>query len=339
MITPRILPALLGLLAILPLAQGASSGHEMYVCASVNKGYVIGSKIITENGLFRRTPDGSWQHIGINDTGIMAVAFDPRDHHVFYTATLNGCVRTLDGGKSIRVTTSWDVTEPRDVAVDPHAPDTVYLAAPDGIMVSTDRADTWERRENGLPARGKYTQTIAVDRTTAGHVLAGCETGIYVTTDAALHWKHVLKTIDTVTDIQQSPHDPQEWVAVTQSAGGWISRDGGSSWAKLAGLPDAHAIYNVSFDATNPQRLATGSYTYGVLTSEDAGKTWTARNAGLPDEHEVWRVAVDPDTGRLYASVLNHPIFASDDFGRTWRSVGLDGSRVSSFAFIPSATK
>ncbi|MFI5355983.1 MAG: hypothetical protein ACHQ4G_01470 [Opitutales bacterium] len=330
---------LLGLMAQAAPVHAAGPGHDTYVCASVDDGYVIGSKYVTESGLFRLKADGSWEHLGVNDIGAMAVSFDPRNHDVFYTATLNGCLRTLDGDKRIRVTTGWDVTEPRDVCVDPHAPDTIYLAAPDGILISTDRANTWARRENGLPARGKYTQTIQVDRTTAGRVLAGGEKGIFLTDDAAQSWRPVLATTDTVLDIEQSPRDSDLWVAVTQSEGGWISRDRGLTWTRLAGLPGEHALYNVCFDGSNPQRLAVGSYTYGVLTSEDGGETWVARNAGLPAKRKVWRVGIDPESGRLYASIAGEAIHSSDDFGRTWRSAGLPGSRVSSFAFVPKATK
>lgn len=333
-----LIPALTLVLAASGRAV-ATPQHELYVCAAVNNNYVVGSKFVTMSGLFHRAPDGTWEHVGYNDIGLVAVTFDPRDHNTFYTATLNGCVRTFDGYKSLRVTTGWDVTEPRDVCVDPNAPDTVYLALPDGILVSTDRAQTWARRENGLPARGKYTQTIEVDRTQTGRVLAGCETGIYLTEDGAQQWRRVLETVDAVLDVQQSPHDPRQWFAVTQSAGAWRSADGGATWSQVAGLPKEKAIYNVSFDATNPQRLAVGSYTYGVLVSEDGGKTWAERNAGLPEGHHVWRVAVDPDTGRIYAGVRSQAIHASDDFGRTWKPAGLEGSQVAQFVFVPKATK
>lgn len=326
---------LLLLASLATAAFAAGPGHDMYVCAAVNNNYVIGSKYVTMSGLFRLDGKGGWEHIGFNDIGLMAVSFDPRDHKVFYSASLNGCIRTFDGGQHVRVTTSWDVTEPRDVAVDPNAPDTVYLAAPDGIMVSTNRADTWTRRENGLPARGRYTQAIRVDRGSSGRVFAGCETGIYLTENAGRLWRRVLPTDDTVLDIQQSPADPHRWVAVTQSAGGWSSADNGVTWKRLPGLPSEHALYNISFDATNPRRLAVGSYTYGVLTSEDDGATWTARNDGLPEKHEVWRVAVHPDTGTLYAGVLSSTLFSSDDFGHTWKPAGLPSSRVSSFCFVP----
>ena len=335
MISLRLPLLLLGLLAG---AASAAPSHDLYICAAVNKGYVIGSRIVTVNGLFRRGAAGEWQHLGYNDTSVRAVDFDPRNHAVIYTAANNGCWRSLDGGQHWRITTSWDMTEPLDVTIDPHAPDTVYLALPDGIAVSPDRGQTWPRRENGLPERGKYTQVVEVDRTQAGRVLAGCESGIYLTTNGAESWTRVLPTDTTVDDLKQSPHDPRLWLAVTQSNGAWISRDGGLSWKQLAGVPSAHALYNVAFDPLHASRLAIGSWTLGVLTSEDGGGTWTARNAGIPDPHKVWRIAVDPDSGSLYASVVGEAFYSSEDFGRTWKRGGLEASTVNAFLFLPVST-
>lgn len=334
-----------------PLPASPAAGHDFYICAATNKNYVVGSLITTINGVFRRDAHGEWQHIGNNDTSILAVSFDPRDHRVFYTATINGCWRTLDGGENWRCTTSWDVTEVKDVAVDPNSPDHVYIALPDGIAVSPDRGNTWPRMENGLPARGKYTQKVSVDRTQAGRVLAGCETGIYLTDDAAHSWRRVFPTQDTVTDLQQSPHDPKLWLAVTQSAGALFSRDGGLTWAAIPGAPADKPLYNITWDPTNPRRCAIGSWSVGVLTSEDGGATWTDRNAGLPGTkagfrmpsdapaHAVHRVGVDPDSGRLYASVIGEALYSSDDFGRTWKNAGLEGSSVNRFVFVPRAAK
>lgn len=339
------------LLFLVAAATALAAGHDFYICAATNRNYVVGSVIVTINGVFRYEANGDWLHIGINDTSLVGLSFDPRDHRVFYAASINGCWRTLDGGATWRCATSWDMTEPKDVCVDPNAPDHVYLALPDGIAVSPDRGATWPRMENGLPDRGKYTQIIAVDRTQAGRVLAGCETGIYLTDNAAQSWRRVFPTKDTVDDIQQSPADPKVWLAATQSAGALISRDGGLTWQPLPGVTTEKALYNIAFDPTHPARFAIGGWSVGVLTSEDGGATWTARNDGLPGKkagfrkdcdppaHCVWRVGVDPDSGRLYASVVGEALYASDDFGRTWTNEGLEGSAVNRFVFLPRAAK
>lgn len=335
---PRLL-ALLPLLVLPAFAAGAATpAHDLYLFGTLNsRGRVAGSRDTALNGLFRRAADGSFAHCGVNYPAMLVGSFDPRDVRVGYVAALSGVLSTTDGGQTWRIATGWDVTEPKGVCVDPSAPDTVYAALPDGVLVSTDRGRTWARREHGLPARGKYTQVVTVDRTRAGRVLAGCETGIYLTEDGARSWRVVQPTRETVNDLQQSPHDPQLWLAATQSAGALVSRDGGRTWQALPGVPSARALYNVAFDPARPARIALASWAYGLLTSEDGGATWTERNAGLPASHQVWRTAIDPDDGRLYAAVESEALYLSGDFGRTWQNAGLPGSRIQSFAFVPKA--
>jgi hypothetical protein len=228
--------------------------------------------------------------------------------------------------------TSWDMTEPKDIAVDPHEPDRVYLALPDGIGVSEDRGESWHRRQEGI--RRPYTQSIAVDRSAAGRLVAGTELGVYLTEDHARSWRKVLTTEATVTDVQQSPHDPAEFLAATQSDGAWQSRDGGRTWQRLRDLPRGHTMHNIGFDPTAPGRLVVAGWDLGVRVSEDGGRTWHDRTAGLPNA-QVWRVAADPDLpGRLYASPNESPIHISDDFGRTWRPHWFEGATVWDVTFV-----
>ena len=203
---------------------------------------------------------------------------------------------TKDGGESWRTGTGWKETEPKDVCVDPNIPDHVYLTLPDGIAVSQDRGATWNRHESGLPERGKYTQTIEVDRTKGGRVFAGCESGIYVTDNGAKSWQRVFASKTTVTDIQQSPHDPKYWIATTQADGVLYSPGRRLTWQRFDNVPSDEALYNVAFDRRDPNRLAISSWTYGVKVTEDRGKTWTDRNVGLPEGHCVFRVGIDPET-------------------------------------------
>lgn len=311
--------------------------HDVYAIGNVDANYTIGSNQTSQSGLYRLQGDGSWEHLGINDPYAEAIAFDPRDPDVVFTATLSGALRSVDGGAHWRIMTSWHMPQPQDICVDPNEPDSVYIALRDGIAASTDGGWTWARKETGLPESGKYAQTIDVDRTRSGRLLAGCEVGIFLFDPGVESWTQVLATEETVNDIQQSPHDPDLWLAVTQSAGGWKSEDAGLTWSAIRGVPSGATLYNVTFDPTDPMRIAIGSWTYGVHTTEDGGLTWRTRNAGLPPFHHVWRVGVHPVSGRLYASVIQSDLYLSDDFGRTWQKAGFEGSQISDFKFVPRA--
>ncbi len=329
--------ALAGLLSLLAACPAAfATAHDLYLCAAFNNGSrVMGSNDGSSNGVFVRTGPGQFAHVGVNYPLTISATFDPRDPQVFYVACLSGVLRTLDGGKTWRLVTGWAETEPKSIAVDQLAPDTVYTGLPDGIVVSPDRGQTWQRREQGLPERGKYTQVVRTDRTRRGRVLIGCESGIYLTGNGADSWKRVLATKETVNDIQQSPHDPRLWISVTQSAGALVSRDGGATWKKLDGVPAEKALYNVTFDARDAKRLAIASWTYGLLVSEDGGATWNPRSAGLPEPAHVWRTAIDPDNGDLYVTVFGQGLHVSADSGRTWRPAGMEGASIQTFTFVP----
>lgn len=335
--TPNFRPLLVALLLACTLSACAAP-NDLYLCASINSSSrVMGSGTGDKDGIFKRGADGAFNHMGANMPHLITIAVDPRDSSRIHAAALSGVMRSTDGGNTWRIVTGWDVTEPKALALDPVQPDTVYAGLPDGFIVSHDRGQTWERRETGLPDRGKYTQSLQVDRTRAGRVFAGCEKGIFLTEDGARTWRQVFKAVDTVNDIQQSPHDPTRWLAVSQSAGALESRDNGLTWVQLPGVPSERALYNVAFDPTHRERIAIAGWTYGLWATEDDGRTWSERNAGLPELHRVWRTAVDPDNGRLYASVFEKALYESDDFGRTWRVEGLEGSIIRSFIFVPQS--
>lgn len=333
--TPMLVATAISLAAVsLPshASPAAELDHDLLICASMTKDFTIGKKTTRLSGLFFMEDRTTPHHLGFNHPRQDAVAVDPRDYSTIFTVGLNGVLRSLDLGGNWRIMTSWDMTEPKDIAIDPNAPDHIYIALPDGIGVSRDSGTTWTRMDAGI--RRKYTQSILVDRTRAGRLVAGTEKGIYLSEDAAETWLLVQPAEATVTDVEQSPHDPLTYLATTQENGVLMSHDGARTWHQLSGLTSAHTLHNGDFDATNPDRLAVSGWTIGVQVSEDGGKTWSARNDGLPSTN-VWQVGIDPDlSGRLYCSPHQDAVYISDDFGRTWQRGFFEGAVVWDFAFI-----
>lgn len=323
-----ILPLLLWWL--LPAAEPA---HKLYACGITSRGWVVGLKL-PPSGLFLNAA-GGWQRLGYTHPAIETLDYDPRNPRVIYLAAGNGCVRSTDGGATWRITTSWDITELRDVSVDRNRPDTVWVAIPDGVGVTRDAGRSWTWR--GPATARKFTQTIRVDRLRAGRVLAGGEAGLFLTSDDGAVWRQVLAGVQ-VTDVAQSPHDAGEWMAATQDGGVFLSRDSGQQWRRVSGLPAA-VFYNASYDPAMRGRIAVAGWGFGVMVSEDGGKSWVARTAGLPS-HNVWRTSFDPDhPGRLYASVHEEALFVSADSGENWRSAGLPGSILTDMIFVPETRR
>lgn len=321
------------LLGAAPAIAAPALRHDLIICVTLEQAFYIGSRTEGRSGIMRSSDRETLEHVGYNHVRIDTVAADPRDPSVLYAAASNGLLGTRDGGMSWRFLTGWDQTELKQVAVDPHAPDELYVALPDGIGVSRDGGRTWGRGEAGI--RRRYTQTVIVDRTQAGRLVAGTEQGIYLSEDGARHWTLVQAMDATVDDVKQSPHDPREFLAVTQSNGAWRSDDGARTWRRIAGVGTEHTLHFCAFDATDPRRRVLCGWGCGVLVTEDGGQTWEARNAGLPNPN-VWCVGSDPDLpGRLYASPHQSAVYLSDDFGRTWRRGWFERATVHRFVFVP----
>jgi hypothetical protein len=311
-----------------------TAGHRLYACAAASKGYVVGAQL-PPSGLFLRSPEGSWRHLGFTHPQLDALDYDPRDPRAIYLAAGNGCIRSGDGGATWAILTGWEITEPKDISIDRRRPDHVYLALPDGIAVSRDRGRTWLRKDEGI--RFKYTQTILCDRGHAGRVLAGTERGIYLTEDAGRRWRLAGAEGAMVTDLEQSPNDALLWLATTQTEGLFVSHDRGRTWRAAGGIgPDAGTLHNAAFDPADPNRVAVCGWALGVAVSTDRGVTWRRQSPG--ESPHVWRVRFDPDrAGRLWAGVHEDALYVSEDAGNSWKSAGLEGTIVYDLAFVPSA--
>ncbi len=308
--------------------------HEMFICVTMEPtGRYIGSQSKGLSGIYRTTARVAVMHVGPNHWELYSVTRDPHHRQTLFAGGSNGVLRSSDNGKSWRIMTGWDMTEARNVLVDLDQPGRIYAALVDGVGVSDDNGMTWRHSDDGIKA--KYTQALALDRSAAGRIIAATEKGLYLSEDSAQTWRRVQSSTATVNDIQQSPHDPSVFLAVSQSDGAWLSRDHGATWQSIDGLTAAHTLHNGCFDATDPLRLAVSGWEIGVLVSEDGGATWKSRNDGLPNPN-VMQVTMDPDhPGHIYASPHGSGIFLSKDFGRTWFNVWFEDVVVWGFEFLP----
>ena len=323
-------PAIL-LLACAPLALAGQ--YTLYVCGSNARQYVVGAQLPL-SGIFTRAADGSWRHAGFNHPLINALDFDPRDPAVVYAAAGNGLLRVTNGGERWKILTGSDVTELLDVACDRHAPGAIYFGHSHGIQVSHDGGATWSDASAAL--RRKYTAAIRVDSRRAGVLLAGTEQGVFRSEDGGQSWRLAGAAGIQILHLEQSPHDPCFWLASTEGAGLFASRDCGLSFESAGNLGVGRNLYDIAFDPSSPDRIAVAGWGTGIAISEDRGKSWQTRAAGLPNAN-AWSVAFDPgQPGRVYASIHEEAVYVSNDNGRSWSKDGLPGSSIFRMKFVPS---
>lgn len=320
------------LLAALATLTPARAEYTLYACLASTKDYFVGAKL-SPSGLFVKNAAGEWQHDGYNHPYLTNIVADPADPSVLYASAGNALIRISGHGDNWRFLTGSDVTELRDVVLDPQQPGTIYFAWVHGIRVSHDRGAHWEELAGNL--RRKYTETLAVDRQHSGVLLAGGEQGVYRSEDSGRTWKIAGAAGFQVSRVAQSPHDACSWLAVTQKGGIFSSSDCGKTFENVGRAGFDRNLYDIAYDPTDPQRIAIAGWGPGVLISENAGKTWQPRNTGLP-RPEALAVAFDPaHPGRLYASINDDGLFVSPDAGKTWTREGLEGSAINRLKFLP----
>ncbi len=318
------------LLAMLPLPL--TGQYTLYTCMVTSKDYVVGAKL-PPSGIFLKPATGAWRHAGYNHPFINAMAFDPADPGTLFVAAGNGLIRVRERGEQWKILTGSDVTELQDVAVDRHAPGTIYFSHTAGIRATHDGGTTWQDASAGL--HRKYTSAIRVDSRKSGVLVAGNEEGIFRSEDGGRSWRLAGAAGFQVLHIEQSPHDACYWMAATQGGGLFVSTDCGVTFESSGNLGTGRNVSDIAFDPASPSRIAVAGWGVGVAISEDLGKTWRSLNSGLPS-NAVWSVAFDPaKPGRLYAGVHEEAIYVSQDYGKTWTKDGLEGSRVYRMKFVP----
>ncbi|KVN40068.1 sialidase [Burkholderia pyrrocinia] len=219
--------------------------------------------------LWDRPERREWFGGGYDAPGIHSVMVDPRDsRHVSIGVSCGGVWQTDDGGATWRVTADGmeaDYMPPErrgDANVqDPHRvvhcaanPDVMWTQHHCAIFRSTDGAAHWQRIEAQPSSFGFAVAVHPRDADTAWFVPA-------------------------VKDECRIPVDGRFVVTRT--------RDGGRTFERFSnGLPAAPAYdlvyrHGLAVDGTGT-RLAMGSTTGGLWTSDDSGESWRLVSAHLP---------------------------------------------------------
>jgi photosystem II stability/assembly factor-like uncharacterized protein len=168
-------------------------------------------------------------------------------------------------------------------------------------------------------------------------LLAGGEEGIFRSEDGGKSWRIAGAAGFQISRIEQSPHNPCEWLATTQLGGLFASHDCGKTFESLGRIGVGTNLNDVAFDPNHPHRIAVVGWGPGIAVSDDDGKSWQLRNAGLPTTHVTSVIFDVSKIGRIYASVNEEGLFISDDDGKSWAKGGLNGSMVTRMKFVPEA--
>ncbi len=246
-----------------------------------------------------------------------------------------------------------------DVAIDPVAPNTWYVAAGSGNVWKTLNAGTtWQPIFDNYssysigcitidPSNHSVVWIGTGENVSGRHV--GFGDGVYVSRDGGKTFKNSgLKKSEHISKVVVHPKDSNRIFVAAQgplwSAGGerglYRTKDGGENWELVLSAGEWTGCTDVAMDPRNPNNLYAvlhqrhrtvwglidGGPESGVYKSTDGGTTWNQLKSGLPGEDKgKMSIAVSPQKSNVVYVTIELAdgggVFRSEDFGESWKKM------------------
>jgi hypothetical protein len=202
---------------------------------------------------------------------INSLAIDPKTPTTIYAGATfysgggsdsDGIVlKSTDGGVKWREITSTIYDNVAfDLAINPSAPETVYVGMRGGVMKSKNGGVDWSLINTGLD--NKYVLSVDVSPDPPNAVYAGTDGGVYVSTNDGMSWDP-LNTGLINTRIVSFAFDPANSAILyvgTDGGGVYKSEDGGVNWIAVGtGLGRKTLIYSLAVNPSDPSIVYAGT--------------------------------------------------------------------------------
>lgn len=215
-----------------------------------------------ERGVFRSTDGGdTWEKVFYmdEDTGAIALAFDPRDSDIIYT----------------------DMWEARQGPWENAA----WQGPNSGLFKSFDGGDTWRKLTTGLPTAADGLGRIGIgiapsdpDRIYAT-VQASRNGGIYRSDDAGESWtlintdRRLWGRGNDFAEIKVHPNDKD--VVFVGNIAAYRSDDGGATFTSIKGAPGGDDYHGIWINPLQPDIMLFAA-DQGATITVNGGKTWSS---------------------------------------------------------------
>lgn len=282
----------------------------------------------------------------------------PTAHRLYVGTIGEGLFRSTDGGATFVRACDGTFVEchVRALAVDPRAPQTLYMGSELGLFRSTDGALNWVQVES--PVNGRQVWSVLLLPSDPDVILVGtCPSRLFRSEDGGRTWEEPAVRIlqdcprimhTRVTTLLADPTEPQTVWAGVEIDGLFRSRDAGRTWQPVGrGLSsrDIHGLAIVPGDGRPKRMLA--STNNDLNLSADGGETWQPLNIGRSLPWSYCR-GMAQQCGRPEVIFLGNGdappgtagvIVRSTDAGATWQTPPMPGranSTIWNFATHPT---
>lgn len=279
-----------------------------------------------EPGGFFKTKDGglTWKEAKeLKNEAIHSMVQSSKNPDLIFVGTIQGVwVSTNSGDDWKKIESPTMPVNIDSLAIDPIDTNIMYAGTWWRAYKTTDGGKNWRLIKDGM-IDDSDVFAVDVDPRNPDHVFASACSGIYESYNKGEKWTKVNgipSQARRTRDILQHPSIAGTVFAAT-TEGLWASRDNGKSWAIQTSRQ--LEVNSITVHPDEPNRIYIGTNNYGVMVSNDGGKTFTQTNGNFSSRLTY---TITPDieqSNRLYATTINTAtgggfIFVSNDSGRTW---------------------
>ena len=282
-------------------------------------------------GFFKSTDGGvSWRESSeLKNEALHSLAQSDSNPSILIAGTFNGVFRSDDSGdswKQLPTQNTPGLIHVESLAIDPRTSDTIYAGTFYLPYKSVDGGQSWRSIKNGIIDDSDIF-AIDIDPRDPNHIIASACSGIYESKSGGESWRKVQgipSQSRRTRAILQHPSVPGIVFAGT-TEGFWRSENGGDADSWTVTTSRQLEINSIAVHPSRPDMIFIGTNNYGVMVSNDGGKTFIPTNGGFSGR---FANAILPDRetpNRIYASTINTAtgggfLFVSDDNGGSWQS-------------------
>ena len=297
-------------------------------------------------GFFKSTDGGAtWRESAqLKDQAIHSLAQSESNPDTLIAGTFTTIFRSEDAGETWKQLPTTHVTglhHVESLAIDPRTANTIYAGTFYLPYKSVDGGQTWKVIREGMIDDSDIF-AIDINPRDPNHVFASACSGIYESKNGGENWRKV----------QGIPSQSRRTRAIMQhpSVGGivfagttegfWRSDKGGDADSWMVTTSRQLEINSIAVHPSRPDMVYIGTNNYGVMVSNDGGKSFTPMNGGFSGRFANAILADRETPNRIYASTINTAtgggfLFVSNDNGESWRpSMRSMPSRLITYAIL-----
>ncbi len=292
--------------------------------------YVAAHRHKEPGGFFKSTDGGrKWKESSeLKNEALHSMTQSKFDPDVLIVGTFNGIFRSDDAGENweqLPTQATAGLIHVESLAMDPRSTDVIYAGTWYLPYRTTDGGKTWKSIKNGIIDDSDIF-AIDIDPRDPNHLIASACSGIYETKNAGDSWKKVQgipSQSRRTRAILQHPSVAGVVFAGT-TEGFWRSERGGDADSWMVTTSRQLEINSITVHPSRPETIFIGTNNYGVMISNDSGKTFAPTNGGYSGRFANSIVADWETPNRIYAATINTAtgggfLFTSNDNGQTWR--------------------